>query len=305
MTTIIRPNLEHAGEYRGLRMTADEFLALPESKCHYELINGIVTMSPSPSMRHQEIVREILVQLATFLRGRGLEHAVHDVDARFAADLVYRPDVIYLSAEKFARCSARVTEIPDLVVEVISPDSRRYDHETKKDDYERYGVQEYWLVDGRKWHLEQRTSREGKPKHWEAAALEYVIDLVQENGGFAPTNWNERASVEVTADGAESWFLHVLTGDEWLLQLCFLVPPGTFEWRALDRQLGLKTLDERGDLETYGHWSRVDIRPRQRGGEAVVIYVHDKQEIDTPGFRKFIRTAARAYLESVGGVASA
>ncbi|MBP9025949.1 MAG: Uma2 family endonuclease, partial [Phycisphaerae bacterium] len=147
MTTIIRPNLEHAGEYRGLRMTADEFLALPESKCHYELINGIVTMSPSPSMRHQQIVREILVQLATFLRGRGLGHAVHDVDVRFAADLVYRPDVIYLSAEKFARCSTRVTEIPDLVVEVISPDSRRYDHETKKHDYERYGVQEYWLVD--------------------------------------------------------------------------------------------------------------------------------------------------------------
>ena len=155
-----------------------------------------------------------------------------------------------------------------------------------------------WQIDGRKWHLEQRTSREGKPKHWEAAALEYVIDLVQENGGFAPTNWNERASVEITADGAENWFLHALTGDEWLLQLCFLVPPGTFERRALERQLGLKTLDERGDLETYGDWSRVDIRPRLRGGEAVVIYVHDKQEIDTPGFRKFIRDAARAYLES-------
>jgi Uma2 family endonuclease len=147
MTSIAKPNLEQAGEYRGLRMTADDFLALPESKCHYELVNGIVTMSPSPSLRHQEIMGTILVQVATFLHGRSLGTAVHDIDVRFDVDLVYRPDIIYLSAEKAARCRDRVTEIPDLIVEIISPDSRRYDHETKKHDYERFGVQEYWLID--------------------------------------------------------------------------------------------------------------------------------------------------------------
>jgi excinuclease ABC subunit A len=156
-----------------------------------------------------------------------------------------------------------------------------------------------WQVDGRRWHLEQRRSREDEPRKWEPAALEYVLELVHQAGRFEPTNWANRASVEVTAPGAKAWFLHALTGGEWLLELCFLVPPGTFKWLELDAQLGLKTLDEREDLETYGDWSRVDVRPRSIGMDAVVIYVHDRAEIDTAGFRKFIRQAARAYLTAM------
>jgi excinuclease ABC subunit A len=156
-----------------------------------------------------------------------------------------------------------------------------------------------WQVDGRKWHLEQRKDRDGKERHWEPAALEHVEQLVQRSGAFAPTNWNARASVEITAAGAPTWFLHALTGGEWLLELYFRVPPRTFEWLALDERLGLKTLDERDDLETYGDWSRVDVRPRRDGFDAVVIYVHDRAEIDTPAFRGFVKRAARAYLKTV------
>ena len=166
-----------------------------------------------------------------------------------------------------------------------------------------------WQTDGRKWHLEQRRSRTDQPRRWEPAALEYVLELVQQAGRalcgrggaslFEPTNWSNRASVEVTAGDANIWFLHALTGGEWLLELYFQVPRGTFKWHELDAQLGLKTLDERADLETYGDWSRVDVRPRRGGLDAVVVYVHDKREIDTPGFRRFIRDAVRAYAAHV------
>ena len=160
-----------------------------------------------------------------------------------------------------------------------------------------------WQADGRKWHLEQRSSRNETPRRWEPEALDYVLDRVHKagRGKLEPTNWNARASVEVTAAGAKTWFLHALTGGEWLLELCFLMPPGTFKWLALDEQLGLKTLDERDDLQTYGDWSRVDVRPRKIGLEAVMVYVHDKKEINTPGFRRFIRDAARAYLKTLDG----
>ena len=157
-----------------------------------------------------------------------------------------------------------------------------------------------WQVDGRKWHLAQRTSREGQVRHWEPAALEYVVEQIQKVGGFAPVNWNERASVEITAPNAQKWFLHALTGGEWLLELYFRAPPRTFKWQQLEEALGLKTLDEREDLETYGDWARVDIRQRCDGLDAVVVYVHDKKEINTPAFRKFIKQAARAYLKSQG-----
>ncbi len=161
-----------------------------------------------------------------------------------------------------------------------------------------------WQIDGRRWHLEQRTSRDAQPTRWEPAALEYVIELCEQIPDFASANWNSQASVEVTAPGAETWFLHALTGGEWLLELYFRVPPGTFDWIKLDDDLGLLTLDERDDLETYGDWARVDVRPRRDGLDAVVIYVHDRQEIDTPAFRRFIQEAATAYLEAIAPAGS-
>jgi excinuclease ABC subunit A len=166
-----------------------------------------------------------------------------------------------------------------------------------------------WQTDGRKWHLEQRGSREEKPRRWEAAALEYVVDLVQKEGRaqrppemenlFNAADWSNRASVEITAPSAPYWFLHALTGGEWLLELYFRAPPGAFKWRELNDQLGLKTLDEREDLETYGDWARVDVRPRSDGWEAVVVYAHDLAEINTPAFRRFVKHAVAAYREGL------
>lgn len=133
--------------FRGLRMTADEFLALGETSERLELIDGVVCMSPSASLPHQRIISEISFQIGAFLRSAPIGVVAVEVDVRLSDRLVYRPDLIYLSSEKAVRCGDRVTEIPDVVVEVISPDSSRLDRETKKRDYERAGVQEYWIID--------------------------------------------------------------------------------------------------------------------------------------------------------------
>ena len=69
----------------------------------------------------------------------------------------------------------------------------------------------------------------------------------------------------------------------------------------VEERLGLKTLDDREDLETYGDWSRVDVRPRRDGLDAVVVYVHDGKEIDTPAFRRFVKRAVKAYVGAVAG----
>ncbi|MDX2200135.1 MAG: hypothetical protein SF069_14330 [Phycisphaerae bacterium] len=155
-----------------------------------------------------------------------------------------------------------------------------------------------WQIDGRAWHLNGRRSRTDKPVRWEAAALEFVLETVQKSGAFAPTDWNNRASVEITAPDAPQWFLHALTGGEWLIECYFRVPPGTFQAVRLNAELGLKTLDQRDDLQTYGSFPRVDVRERQDGLDAVVVYVHDKAEIDTPAFRRFVKQAAKAYFDS-------
>lgn len=133
---------------RGLRMDADVYLALPEDNSYrYELVNGVVCLSPSPTFRHQMIITEVAVQIGGFLRNHPLGTVAVEVDLPLGKDLVYRPDVVYLSAAKAAKCGDAIVEIPDLVAEVVSPDSRTYDSRTKREDYEAAGVGEYWLID--------------------------------------------------------------------------------------------------------------------------------------------------------------
>ena len=140
----------HDRDYLGLRMTADEFLALPEDPSHYELVDGVVVMSPSPSYWHQKIIFELLGQLHAYLGDNPIGEAVPDVDVKIREDLVYRPDIVYFGAAKAAQIRDRVIQIPDLVIEVISPSSRGYDSKTKRQDYEAAGVGEYWLIDADK-----------------------------------------------------------------------------------------------------------------------------------------------------------
>lgn len=131
----------------GTRMTADEFLALPESPIHYELIDGVVVMAPAASFGHQDIAGELLYQIRRFLETHPIGRAVADVDVKLREGLVYRPDLVFLSAEKAARVRRGVLEPPDLIVEILSPESRQRDTRTKRDDYQSAGVGEYWLID--------------------------------------------------------------------------------------------------------------------------------------------------------------
>ncbi len=160
MDTATRP----APRYAGLRMTADEYLALPPDGERYELVEGVVVMSPSPVLRHQAVSGEIFGQLHAFLRTNPVGFAFFEVDVRLGRgvggrDLVFRPDLIFVRRERFGVLPAYVTGAPDLVVEVVSPGYRRYDRETKRTEYERHGVGEYWLIDPEEatidlWRLE-------------------------------------------------------------------------------------------------------------------------------------------------------
>ncbi len=64
-----------------------------------------------------------------------------------SGDVVYKPELVFVRAERLPRMREKIEGAPDLVVEVISRGSRRLDSETKKNDYEHAGVREYWLID--------------------------------------------------------------------------------------------------------------------------------------------------------------
>jgi excinuclease ABC subunit A len=154
-----------------------------------------------------------------------------------------------------------------------------------------------WETDGRQWHTVDRVSHEGKPVRWEGTALELVIDALDADGRFSPPNWNSRSVVEVI--GAESelgWFLHALTGDEWILTLRFRVPKSTFREEDLAARLALKPWDDIDELPVYGRTDRVRVKNLKGPFQEVSITVHWRKDIDTPAFRDFLRTACGAYI---------
>jgi len=133
-------------------MSVDDFLKLPDDGCNYELIDGVVVMSPSPTPEHQHVTMKIAAQIEWFLRDHPVGIVLPEIDVHIGqgptgGDLVYRPEIVFIRAERLRGMRERIVGAPDVVVEVISRGSRRMDTETKKDDYERFGVREYWLID--------------------------------------------------------------------------------------------------------------------------------------------------------------
>jgi excinuclease ABC subunit A len=158
-----------------------------------------------------------------------------------------------------------------------------------------------WENDGRRWHTVDRIAHNGRPARWEGTAIANVVDAIEAVKGFRPANWNDRTVVEVTGENRPgAWFLHALTGDEWLLTLKFRVPRNTFDGEKLNRQLDLKTLDDLDEIPVYGRGERVRIRKLKGPWQEVAVTVHWLREIETLEFREFLKTACRAYLNETG-----
>ena len=158
-----------------------------------------------------------------------------------------------------------------------------------------------WETDGRRWHLEQRIGHNGKPARWEAGILSTVVDTLDASGNFGATNWNTRSIVEVAAKSAkEGWFLHALTGEEWLLKLNFRVPRQTFKQEFLAAQLQLKDFNELDEIQVYNRGDRVKVANRKGPWQEVSIMLHYEREIDTAGFKKFLKDAQQAFLKYLG-----
>jgi len=157
-------------------------------------------------------------------------------------------------------------------------------------------VPQPWEVDGRAWHTQQRVAHNGRTVKWEGQALAAVVDRIQQQGGFAPTNWNARSIVEIAAQQqASTWFFHALTGDEWLLALRFRVPARTFSRQQLLDELHLPSPSETPYLPLYGSQPRIQLVSRPGQWLEIELRVHNLAEIDRPAFWKFIEQAAAAF----------
>ena len=130
--------------------TYRDLVALPEDQLRHELIDGKHVVTPSPAIPHQVILWNLTQLLGPYLRANPIGTALAGpVDVKFSLWTVMVPDLVYFTAERFARVvnEKHATAAPDLVVEILSPGTRRRDKGRKRAVYDREGVREYWIVD--------------------------------------------------------------------------------------------------------------------------------------------------------------
>lgn len=160
------------------RMTFEEYLRLPEEKGRCEFVAGWVLREPSPGSGHQAVVMNLAVLLWGYCRRtrKGVAF-VAPFDVVLSRDLVVQPDLLYVAAERTAIITERnVQGPPDLVVEVVSPFSRRKDRLLRLEQYVRHGVREVWLADPARRTLEvfapaERAAVEGEPHYMVAGTF--------------------------------------------------------------------------------------------------------------------------------------
>jgi Uma2 family endonuclease len=131
------------------KLTYDDLALFPDDGKRHELIDGVHFVTPAPNTRHQRIVIHLAVALETFARAHGLGKVfVAPYDVVFSRHDVVEPDLIFVSAARAAvLTAAHAAGAPDLVIEILSPSTRRRDEMLKRDLYEARGVAEYWLID--------------------------------------------------------------------------------------------------------------------------------------------------------------
>ena len=131
-----------------VKLTVDDYMATPEG-ARYQLLDGELILSASPSNKHQTVSAEVFSDMRLYIRGRStgrLWYAPFDVI--FSDTDVAQPDIVYVSNERAGIITeANIQGAPDLLVEVISPSTARYDRGYKMQLYWRHGVREYWIVD--------------------------------------------------------------------------------------------------------------------------------------------------------------
>ncbi|MEP6779246.1 MAG: Uma2 family endonuclease [Gemmatimonadaceae bacterium] len=150
--------------------TVDDLEKFPDDGNRYELLNGVLFMTPAPGSPHQAVATYLAALLINALRMPGYAHVYAPGAVVKPPRTWLEPDVLVVPS-RFPRGGPWVEMTEHwLAVEVLSRSTESRDRNVKRDAYFQLGVREVWLVDPRKKLVE--VSREpGK--------FDVVRDVVQ------------------------------------------------------------------------------------------------------------------------------
>ena len=129
--------------------TEEEYLALDSNRI-VEYCDGSIEVPPVPTTSHQLMVAYLYRLLSAFVSNQGLGLAlVAALPVRLRSEKFREPDIVFMLKKHARRIHEEFWESADLVMEVVSGSrkDRQRDLVTKRREYARAGISEYWIVD--------------------------------------------------------------------------------------------------------------------------------------------------------------
>ena len=144
--------------------TLEMLHALPDDGNRYELIDGELFVTPSPTEEHQHASAELHLLLAPYAKAVGLVVLYAPFDIRFSQQREVQPDLVAWPLQHDRKAPsflepARLT----LVVEILSPSTARVDRHRKRMVYQSHEVSEYWIVDAANRVIERWRPNDAEP----------------------------------------------------------------------------------------------------------------------------------------------
>jgi Uma2 family endonuclease len=134
----------------GSRLTYDDLARMPDDGMRHEIIDGVHYVTPSPVRRHQLLFRRLFLAIGGYLERNPAVGEVYSApfDTVFTQWDVVEPDLLVVTADQLnILTEPNIQGAPALVVEILSPGTKRRDLGVKLQLYDRGGVREYWIVD--------------------------------------------------------------------------------------------------------------------------------------------------------------
>jgi Uma2 family endonuclease len=144
--------------------TAEMVRALPEDGNRYETVRGELLVTPAPRLWHEEIVVRLSLGLRQYLQAEPVGHAFGGrSDISWGPDTLVEPDVFVAPLGEVRTLDWAQVKTLLLVVEVLSPSSRRADRFTKRVEYQRQNIPHYWIIDADERQVEVWTPADTFP----------------------------------------------------------------------------------------------------------------------------------------------
>ena len=127
--------------------TEEEYLALDTNHL-IEFSHGRMEVLPLPTFSHQRLVAFLYRLLLGFVEDRGLGVVMFaPLRIQLGQGKFREPDIVFMAAEHADRLGEQFWRGADLVMEIVSPHDPERDKVTKRREYARAGIPEYWIVD--------------------------------------------------------------------------------------------------------------------------------------------------------------